>query len=219
MIKNYFMALLAIAFLASCGNNPKTDEKKEVAAASEEVTSAVLTIEEWPDAAENFVDQSVSMEGTIVHVCKHGGKRFFISNEEGETRVKIELGDSEAAFSPEEEGAYVRVVGLVEEMRVDEAYLDEWQAEIEAKIAEGVEGHDDHGTGVHEGEEGHEHRGQHEELERVADLRKEIAENGKGYKSYFNLAYVSHEVLTEAPVKEETMEEGHDHDHDHDHNH
>ncbi len=203
MIKNFLLVSLAIGLLASCGNKPKSDESN----ADSSPVSTEISVEQWQDVVEDYIGESVTIEGTIVHVCAHGGKRFFISNPAGDARIKVEMGDAEAAFSVDNEGAIVKVTAIVEELRVDNEYLDEWQAEIEAKIAEGEEGHHDHEAGIHEGEEGHEHRGQLEELERVAELRKEIAENGKGYKSYFNLAYQSHELLTDAPETDELEDE------------
>ncbi len=217
MLKRLFLFAIVAVIFASCGNQPQksTNETNDV----QEVTEVIkITPTDFDTKAAELVDQEVTMEGTVVHVCSHGGKRMFLVDENSEARIKVEIdGDSDAAFKTEIEGAVVSVVGKVFELRIDEAYLAEWEAEINAAIAEGEEGHEDHEKGVHLGEEGHENSTQHADLERVEEFRSEIAASGTDHLSFYSLSYISHSVLEEAPVVE-GEEEGHDHDHEgHDH--
>lgn len=194
----------AVAFLfASCGNQGGKDEAVAVAFADFEKT------------AVDMVDKTISIEGTVVHVCSHGGKRMFISDEEGEKRIKIEVSDETTAFTPDLEGSIVKVTGKVVEFRIDEPYLAEWEAELKAEIEETgdttVKHEEDPGFDVE-----HIHNdSKYEDLERIANYRSEIAENGKGYIAFYSLSYVSHEVLEAAAPKMDEATEEHDHDHSH----
>ena len=88
-----------------------------IPAMSQEVT--VLTPSEFPDKAEKYMDQKVEMEGMVVHVCKHGGKKMFIVGTNPDVRVKIDASDVVTVFEPELEGSTVVVQGIVHPMDVD----------------------------------------------------------------------------------------------------
>jgi hypothetical protein len=221
MMKKLFLFAIVAVLFAACGNQPQKNADATQDTAQEEVAELIkLAPSDFEAKAEELVGKHVNMEGTVVHVCSHGGKRMFIVDETSDARIKIEIEDEsdDAAFQTELQGAVVSVEGIVSELRIDEAYLAEWVAEIEAAIAEGAEEeHQDHEKGVHLGEEGHENSTQNEDLDRVASLREQIAESGSDHISFFSLTYVSHDILEEAPEMEEgEEEEGHDHDgHDH----
>ncbi len=98
MIKKLLFIAICIGLFVSCNNQ------------NEEKATAVTT-SEFATLAENMVDQRVSIEGTVLHVCKHGGKKMFISDD----RVKIIASESIAAFDTELEGSTVVVEGIVRE--------------------------------------------------------------------------------------------------------
>lgn len=88
-----------------------------IPAMAQEIT--VLTPSEFPDKAENYMDQKVEMEGLVVHVCKHGGKKMFLVGDNPDVRVKIDASDEVTVFGPELEGSTVVVQGIVLPMDVD----------------------------------------------------------------------------------------------------
>ncbi len=141
--------LFAISLLASCGQGPKksgSDTDREI---------QPLTVSEFLSDAGPFVDRTVQVSGTVVHVCRHGGQRLFIIGEDGEERIRITTGDDIAEFDVELEGEKIEVTGIVRELIIDETYLAEWEAEIteggkhdRGEGHEGGVGHgDDHGDG------------------------------------------------------------------------
>ncbi len=180
--KLFFLAALAMIF-AAC-NSTSTDQKE---ANSEEI--AVITCEDFSTSPDDYVGQDISIEGTAVHICKHGGQRMFIVGEDPDERIKITCGEEMEAFEVEMEGSDVVIIGVVDELKIDEAYLSSWENELladnpdsEMKIHGGEDGHE-------HGEEGDDH---HEtdiegELEQINDLRAELKESGKDHLSFYSI--------------------------------
>jgi hypothetical protein len=101
MIKKLLFVVFAVGLLAACNNQ-----------SNEEATAVTTT--EFATVAENMVDKTVTIEGTVLHVCKHGGKKMFI----GDDRVKIIASETLAAFDQELEGSTVTVTGIIREEAV-----------------------------------------------------------------------------------------------------
>jgi hypothetical protein len=100
-----------------------------------------------------------------------------------------------AAFNTELEGENVNVLGVVDELRIDEDYLREWEEELKH------EDHSEAGEQVHmgegEGESGDDH---HEadhsgEYDQINKYREMIKESGKDYISFFSVVCVEYEVI------------------------
>ena len=129
-MRNLLFVLLASAFLFSCGN--KNEEGK--------VTD--LDINSFTEEAGNYVDQDVSITGTVVHICKHGGKKMHLIGNDDEKKIVVFTGEGVSEFPMELEGLVVKVTGkIVEEVYTAETIL-EWEAadakekeEAEAKAA------------------------------------------------------------------------------------
>lgn len=206
MVKKVFLFGALAALLASC--SPK--------GGSEEAT--VVTVNDFETAAVNLVDKNISIEGTVVHVCQHGGKRMFLSDESGEKRIKVEISEGQTAFTTDLEGALIRVIGKVIEFKIDEPYLAEWEAELNAEM-------EATGDTTLKHEEQPEFDAEHihndsklQDLKRIEDYRAEIAASGKDFIAFYSLGYVSHEILEAAePKTEESGEvvesDGHEHQH------
>jgi RecJ-like exonuclease len=170
MLKKLSTISLVVLMIASCGNE-KTTEK------AVQLTVASITAD-----AGAYVGKKVTVSGTVVHVCKHGGKRMFIIGDEPEPRFKITAGANVGAFDVALEGSEVSVTGVVQEQKVDEAFLNTWEAELseEHKPEVGHEGRE-HGTA----EEVDDH---HENAQnQIKSLRKRLAESGKESISFYSL--------------------------------
>jgi hypothetical protein len=115
------MILVAAAIAWSCGNQQAAQQDETIV--EEEVvveeTPMALTLAEFKEKAETIVGQEVILEGTIIHVCKHGGQKMFITADDPDVRIKITTGDEMAAFTPELEGSDVKVVGVVEAIEAE----------------------------------------------------------------------------------------------------
>jgi len=84
-----------------------------------------IEIANFENVADKHVDNKVSVKGTVVHVCKHGGKRMFLMGDDPNVRVKITKGKNMTAFEREMEGSDVSAEGIVRVKEVDNAYLDQ----------------------------------------------------------------------------------------------
>jgi hypothetical protein len=80
----------------------------------------VITPEKFQEIAVNNVGIEVEIQGMVVHVCKHGGKKLFIIGEDPEKRVKITTSDKVNVFEPELEGSTIIVKGIIEPIAEEE---------------------------------------------------------------------------------------------------
>ncbi len=190
-----FMALIMSSLLLSC-NSTSTDEAQEA--------SQALTVEQAVEKSAEFVDKEIVLEGTVAHVCKHGGKKMFLMGENPDVRIKVVPNEKISAFEAELEGSEIVVTGKVVELRIDEAYLANWEAEIkveletadedtEHNISEGDPKHDgrhkETGDGKGEGDGNKEKMEEHQDdpYAQVNELRKELKDSGKEYLSFYSI--------------------------------
>jgi len=159
-----FAVLLAL--LASCGNQAKK--------ADDAIKASEVTVNELLADAGPFVEQAVSVKGTVVHVCRHGGQRLFIVGEDTEERMRCTTGEDIAEFSVDLEGSQVEITGIVKELIIDETYLAEWETEV-------MEGTTEHERGEgHEGGVGHVHAEGEEHAHGEAEDHAEGEEHAHG---------------------------------------
>lgn len=153
--------LFAVVFtLASaCTSN---DKKANDAVASAEVVSTnseVHDVAEVLTNGDNYHQKEVVLKGTVVHVCKHSGKRLHLMSTDEKTKVRVEAG-AIGKFEKELEGSDIVVTGTFVQEVIDEEYLAKWSEEMK---------------GDHDGEhkshdETEEERGK---MERYRDMMKE----------------------------------------------
>jgi hypothetical protein len=118
-MNNKFNTLVLVGLIiASCGNEKKT-------AKTVQLTVVNVTVN-----AADYVGKNVVMKGTVVHVCRHGGKRMSMIGEEPDPRFKITAGEEVDAFDVSLDGSDVLVHGVVQETIIDESFLDSWEAEL-----------------------------------------------------------------------------------------
>lgn len=178
-MRKIIFVLIGVLALASCNNENKALKDQE---------AVFISIENFETAALDLVDQKIALEGLVNHVCKHGGKRFFL----GEERIKILASDKIGSFDVALEGSDVLVEGILREERVDEDFLIEWEAELDesTKVREKEL--------EHKGEPGHDHdEGENAEdpnagaLKQIKDYREQLADTGKEYLSFFTVEVLS----------------------------
>lgn len=195
-MKRVLLSIIALVFIfTACENqsNSNSDQAVNEETIIEEV--AVIDLNEFDLKAADFVEKQVKFTGTVDHVCKHGGQKLFVVSEESDTRIKIVTGENMAAFNTELEGETVEVVGIVDELRIDEEYLREWEEELKNEVEEENEA-------MHTGEQkGDAHEGDHEEdhssaIKQIDNLRQQLIESGKDYLSFFSVICVDYEVVT-----------------------
>jgi hypothetical protein len=194
-----FLGIILIFVFGSCQQNTENKQDNTIAElTSEEVVAVDLA--DFESNAESLTGHKVLLRGTVDHVCKHGGQKMFLVKLDSDVRVKITTGENMAAFNTELEGETVKLTGIVDEQRIDEAYLRDWEQEILAGPVEGE--NSEHGEKVHMGE----HNGEpvveeNPELKQINEYRKMIEDSGKEYISFFSVTCLDYEV-EDAPTEE-----------------
>ncbi|MBU1014301.1 MAG: hypothetical protein KKG99_14980 [Bacteroidetes bacterium] len=193
MIKKFMIVFFISALFVSCANQTQKAESEtdELAAITE------LHVDDFDIMAADLVGKEIALTGTVNHVCEHGGKKMFLVEERSEASVKITPDESMAAFNTNLVGSVIKVEGTIEEFIIDEEYLLKWESELKSANAEGAG--DGHGVGKGEAADMGEHVAA---AESIANYRKQIAENEKGYLAFYSIVCKNYEMI-KAKEKEE----------------
>lgn len=139
-MKNLIVFASLLAILVSCNQEAKKSTDAEPAK-KEEITVKELTVSEVLAAPAKYKDADATITGMVIHVCKHGGQKLFIIEENPDERLKVIVGDGIAEFDVALEGSTVEFTGKLVEVTEEAA----------AAMAEEHEEHEEH----HEGDEAH----------------------------------------------------------------
>ena len=185
------IALSAMTLIGtSCGSK---QQKNAAEVTTEQNVSSALEIDSLLANAENLVGKEVTIEGVCTHTCKHGAKKIFLMGSDDTQVIRVEAGTL-GAFDPKCVNSIVRVTGTLKEQRIDEAYLQNWEAQLKAQSAE------KHGTGEAGCDSEKKARGETANTPeaRIADFRAKIADRkantGKEYLSFYYMEANSYEV-------------------------
>lgn len=174
--------IMAIA-MVSCENakvKKENTEKQEQISVNQIVN---VNMADFDSLVEGLVGKKIAISGIVDHVCTHGGQKMFIVDANSDARIKVTPDEKLAAFNTELVGETLKITGIVEEMRVDEDYLKEWEEEVKA----GITGE---GEGKKESADPKDHEGNEEatsELQQIERMRTKIAESEKGYLAFYSV--------------------------------
>jgi hypothetical protein len=130
-----FVIISALSFTYSCDNkgNGENDGKDSLALASK-----VTTVDSFLAAPEKWAFNSITITGTVSHVCRHSGKKLFLLGTDANSTVKVNAGAEVSGFDVALEGSDVEITGnVVEDSRIDEKYLNDWENEIKTAVDDG----------------------------------------------------------------------------------
>lgn len=105
MKKTLFLFVAAIILAACNSNAPKKEQ-----ATSE---AQVYTVTELLESASDLVSETITLKGVVVHVCKHGGQKMFLTSDDKEHKIKINISSNLTEFDVALEGSLVEVTGTV----------------------------------------------------------------------------------------------------------
>ena len=156
-----------------------------------------VTLDQLVSSTGDYVSKTIRVSGTVDHVCKHGGKKMFIVGADPSQRFKITASNAIGSFDVALEGSDVTVVAVVEEQRVDEAYLTNWEQELAEQ--EGAElAEEEHHEGEHAGDEHAPKRDEAKEKssaqKNIDQLREQVCESETGYLSFYSAEGLSFQV-------------------------
>jgi hypothetical protein len=178
MLKKFSgIIVLAFVFLTACNFNAN----KEASNPNDTVLITVLTFD---TTAHNYVDKPVWIAGTVSHTCKHGGKRMFLADGNDSILVEVTTGPDIVQFDESLIGSRVKVLGTLKELRIDNKYLNEWEAELK-KPAENTE------TGIHTGQKGHEDQSADDKFAQINAYRDQLKQSGTDHLSFYSVEAIS----------------------------
>lgn len=175
------LIFLMIAFLVSCNNAAKED-------ANNANDTVLVTVASFDTTAYNYVDRPVWIEGTVTHTCKHGGKRMFLADGSDSILVEVTTGPNIVKFEDALIGSRLKVLGTLKELRIDDKYLNEWEAELKQPV-------ENHEGGVHTGQKGHEDQSAEDKFAQINGYRDQLKESGTDHLSFYSIEAISFEEL------------------------
>ena len=203
-MKTLKLSLLVFAttmLMVSCGSNNKNNETS--------VSENVVTVDDVLASPDEYVDQTVSMEGICSHLCKHGGRKAFIVGATANNMIRCEATqEMGGAFPSETIHKPLLVTGILRETRIGEDEIREMERQQAERIARAQEqGVEDAAAAVDEAdtaagcETEKAARGQADIKSfnaRMADYRARIAERdsveSKPYLSFYYLETTAYKI-------------------------
>lgn len=192
-MKTRLMILFAAATMfVACGSNNSKNATSTATDAVQNTTS--MEIDAVLAGAEELTDQTTVLEGICTHICKHGGTKIFLMGSDDTKTLRIEAAKL-GSFDQKCVNSIVKVNGILREERVDEAYLQRWEAAVAAQTAKQ---HGEVETGCDSEKAARGETG-NTVAERIADFREKIAARkaavGKEYLSFYYVEALSYEVV------------------------
>ena len=187
-LKNLFILAISAIVFASCGS--KTNESKNEVV---EEASTALSVDDLLLNADSLANQEILFEGICTHTCKHGATKIFLMGSDDTKTIRVESAGL-GSFDQKCINSIVRIKGILREERVDEAYLQRW----EAAAAVQAEQHGETEAGCDTEKAARGEKG-NSVAERIADFRAKIAArkeaDGKEYLSFYFVEALAYEIL------------------------
>lgn len=196
-MKKHFVliALVGVLTLSGCNEKKSGDNKidTETMASAQAVGTQALTVDQVLARADSLVGQEIMVEAVCTHICKHGGKKVFLMGSDDTKSLRVEAGETIGSFKQEVMNSLVTIIGTLEEDRIDEAYLTQWENEL---VTADAEAHEE-GSCTAEQMANNE-KAAKSAKERIANMRTQIAERqekeGKAYLSFYYLQSNSYTI-------------------------
>ena len=109
-MKNVMIWVLFAFLVGSCNQAPQKKGTTDEASQTEKVVSA--TIQELLATPAEYDGKQVAVSGMVTHVCKHGGQKCFVLDEDGETQLRIVPSGDIDEFKIDLEGSTVAFKGV-----------------------------------------------------------------------------------------------------------
>lgn len=110
MIRKFLSLVVIAALISSCGNTGKKEVSSKAEGSSETAKVEFANLIENPNG---YVGKNISVEGKVVHVCMHSGKKMFIVGENPDIRLFITASEDMPKFPTELLGSEIVVEGML----------------------------------------------------------------------------------------------------------
>ncbi len=127
-----FSIVVISTFNFSCNNASNTSN-------TDSLSTSTILVDSFIASPEKWANQEITIKGSVSHVCRHSGKKLFLFDKNPDATIKINAGGQFSVFDIALEGSDVEVKGkVIEDSRIDEQYLTEWEEEIKNSVADEV---------------------------------------------------------------------------------
>ena len=168
----------AVLFCMTACNN-KSTEQAEGEAKTYAAGDKVYELDELLTVADQMVDKTVTVKGSVTHVCVHSGKRCFIVGDDPNTSMRVEAKGEIGGFNRELVGSELDITGIVKERRLTKEFIDQHEKDVNEKKAK---------------EDGSAETCQ-AELNNINEMREWMKANNKDYYSLYFMDGESYEVI------------------------
>ena len=174
-----FIALLAGTIGFGCANTQKSNSVETQHEVVDLSPESAATIEGVLSQASESVEKEVVVKGMVTHVCKHSGKRCFLTDSDGKTSIRVEAMGNINGFNTELDGSQIVVKGVLKEDRMEAEFIKEWETKTLAE-KEKSEKEDDLCEA---------------ELSNIQHMKDWMAANNKDFYSVFYIEGVDYEIV------------------------
>ncbi len=168
MIKKLAFFVAIVLVFAACKS---TNENQDVVNSDTTVVQIPnIPLEDFDSLAGEFVEMQVQVSGIVDHVCKHGGKKLLLVNQDGTADVHVE---TETPFNDSLVGSEVTVTGIVTEFKVDEAYCQQLEGDD-------IDSHSDGDNDMHD-----------QKAQQAQFFRDSMQKAGVDHLSFYSIEFIS----------------------------
>ncbi len=132
--------LLAFSFSACQNKQQSTSEEGEkkscCASAAAQTEVKTFTPEALLTNGASLVDLEVELQGTIAHVCSHGGRKCFLAGDKPGMRIQVMAGGDIKAFDKKQIGQEIRVKGIVKEHRIQKEAIENQEKSVTEEMSQ-----------------------------------------------------------------------------------
>ena len=93
-----------------------------------------LSVDSLLKVQDSLVGDTISLDGFCVEVCGHGSTHVILMGSDSTKVVNVEANEQLASFSKDILNCNVRVKAVIEEERVDEAFLSDWERRLDESL-------------------------------------------------------------------------------------
>lgn len=131
----FIIACITSFLMVACKN---TNKKVTAQQAQESLTTSnILDVNGLLSVAEQQINDTIMLKGIVKHTCSHSGRRCFIADSTGKLTIRVEAGGNIQAFNKELVNSEIIVTGVLQEQRLSQEYIDNWEKKVAEEEAKG----------------------------------------------------------------------------------
>lgn len=117
---------LAAALLALAACTPANQQNKE--------ESGAMSVDSLLSVQDQLIGDTIDLQGFCVEVCGHGSTHVILLGSDSTKVVNVEADAQLGSFSKDALNNILSVKAVVEEERVDEAFLADWERRLDESL-------------------------------------------------------------------------------------